>query len=166
MSQRVTTECVTTEQNDVDREHNRANANAERTPAARHIDKPECFPNIIGQDQNEKKREIKKVAVNVLHDERERTFAEISFARFADRAGRRVCPKRFVISATIIITGEPKFARSPQNQKRGRKNKPRGPPVWLRAEPTVRRIAKNFRRIKRRDIVAKMIMGSLKCSPG
>src|SRR5713101_8720716 len=115
MSQRVTTKCVPTEQDDVDREHNRADAKTERTPAARSIDKPESFPNIIGQDQNEKQREIKKVAVNVLHDERERTFAEISFARFAHCARRRVCPKRFVVSAAIIITGEPKSARRPKN---------------------------------------------------
>src|SRR5712692_2067090 len=104
MSQRVTTECVTTEQDDVDREHNRANAKTERTPAARYIDKPERFPNIIGQDQNEKQREIKKIAVNVLHDEREGTFAEISFARFAHRACRWISPERFVVSAAVVIT--------------------------------------------------------------
>src|SRR6266568_1510585 len=133
MSQRVTTKCVTTEQDDVDHEHNRANAKTERTPAARYIDKPEPFPNIIGQDQNEDEREIKKIAMHVLHDEWERTFAEISFPWFAHCARRRVCPKRFVVSAAVVITGEPKSARRPQNQKRRRKQQPRGPPTWFRA---------------------------------
>ena len=56
--------------------------------------------------------------MHILHDEREGTFAEIGFARFADGAGRRIGPERFVIRAAVIIAGETKTARRPQNQQR------------------------------------------------
>src|SRR6266404_3546695 len=103
----MTAERVAAEQDDVYRENNRADADAE--PAI----KPERFPNVVGEDQNKNQREVEKVAVNVLHDERERTLAEISFARFANGARGRIGPERFVIRAAIVVTGESKSARRP-----------------------------------------------------
>src|SRR6266480_8084646 len=105
MTQRVTAKYVTTEQNDVDCEHNRADADSES------IVEPECFPNVVAQNQNENECEIQKIAVHVLHDERERTLAEICFARLAHRARGRVRPECFVVRAAIIITGQPESAR-------------------------------------------------------
>ena len=88
------------------------------------IGKPNCLPNVVAQESIIKdQREIKKIAMDVLHDEREGTLAQIGLARLAHRAGRRVGPERFVISASIIITGEPEPARRPENQERGREVK-------------------------------------------
>ena len=81
------------------------------------FDKPERFPNIVGQNQNEHERDIKKIAVHVLHDQREGTFAQIGFARLAHRACRRIGPERFVIGASIIIAGEPEAAGRPEESK-------------------------------------------------
>ena len=75
-----------------------------------------------------KEREIEKIAMHVLHDERKGTLAEIRLARFADGAGRRIGPERFVVGAAIVITGEPESARRPKNQKRRRKQQPARPP--------------------------------------
>src|SRR5438067_9789412 len=116
MTQRVTTERVTAEQNDVNREDNCADADSESTV------EPERLPNVVAQGQNENEREIQKIAMHVLHDERERALAKIRFARLTNGTCRRVGPERFVIRASIIITGQPKTARRPQNQQRWRKN--------------------------------------------
>src|SRR5437870_3102337 len=111
----MTTKCVATKKDDVDREHDCADTEPEGTVASHRIVEPERFPNVVAQDQNENEREIQKIAVNILHDERERALAQISFARLADRACRRVGPERFIISATIVVAGQPESSRRPQN---------------------------------------------------
>src|SRR4051812_28636644 len=130
----MATKRITTGQHNIDRQHNRANADS---PA---IDEVHGFKNIVGKNQNEKDGDVKKVTVNVLHDERKRTLAEISLARLADGAGRRIRPERLVIRASIIIAGEPEAARRPEYQQRRREQKPRWPPPWLRTKPAMRGI--------------------------
>src|SRR5215471_18840645 len=97
-------ECVTAEQTNIYSEDERADADAESAV------EPERFPEVVGKNDGKEERDVHEVAVNVLHDERERTLTEISFARLADGARGRVGPKRFVIRAAIIITGHPKSA--------------------------------------------------------
>ena len=162
----MTTKSVAAEQNNIHRQHQRADADPERSLSGRRIGEPHRFPDIVREHENEEEREIEKIAMHVLHDERERTLAEVSVARFADRAGRRIGPESFVIGAAIIITGEPKTARRPENEERRRKEEPGRPPKRFRAEPTVRRSAKNLRRIKRRKVGAEIIIFSLERRPG
>ncbi len=96
-------------------------------------------------------------------------FAQKFFARFADGAVEWVGPERLVIGAAIIITGETKTGRRPQNQKRRRKRQPRRPPAGFWTKNGMRRGAEEFRRIKRRQIICAIliepIVGSLKCRP-
>src|SRR5437016_3129668 len=99
MAERVATKSITAEQNDVDREYNCSDADSERPAAGHRIAEPECFPNVVAQNQNENEREIQEIAMHVLHDERKGALAQISLARLAHRAGRRVRPERFIISA-------------------------------------------------------------------
>src|SRR5581483_6637467 len=101
------------------------------------FDEPVSVPCIAREDENENYGQIHEVAVDILDDEREIFFAEITFARLADGAIRGVGPKCFVIGATIIIAGETKSARSPQNKKRAGKNQPVRPPRRF-AEPRMR----------------------------
>ena len=84
-------------------------------PTSGRIYKPERFPNVDAEDDNENKCEIKKISVHILHNERERALTEIRFSRLTDGAGRWVRPKRLVIGATIIITGQAEYARRPKN---------------------------------------------------
>src|SRR5437667_185966 len=71
----MTTKRITAEQNDIDCENHRPNADAKHTFPCPWIDKPKRFPHVTGEDHNEKESEIEKIAVNVLHNQRERTFA-------------------------------------------------------------------------------------------
>src|SRR5437762_6446386 len=132
----MTTECVTTEQNNVDCEHNSTN------PDSQSAIEPQRLPNVIGQNADEDQSEIKEVAVHVLHDERKGTFAPVALARFAESAGRWVGPECFVIRASIIIAGEPESTGRPKNKEGWREEHPAWPPVRLWTKPTVRRIAK------------------------
>ena len=61
-------------------------------------------------------REIQKVAMDVLKDQRERALAEIVLARLADGAGGRVGPERFVVCAAIVVAGEAESAGRPEDQ--------------------------------------------------
>src|SRR5437899_10746786 len=112
----MTTKCVAGQQDDINCKHNRADANAECSFPAVWIDKPKRFPDVVGQNQKEKERKIKKVTMNILHDERERPFAPVAFTRFTDGARRRISPERFIVRAAIVVTGQPKPARRPKNQ--------------------------------------------------
>ena len=105
----MTTKCIPAEENDVNREHDCAHADPES------MVEPESFPNVVTQNQDENEREIQEIAMHVLHDERKRALTEIGFARFTNRAGGRVRPESFVIRAAIVIAGQPKSARRPQN---------------------------------------------------
>src|ERR1043166_996987 len=166
MTEGVASERVTAEEHDVDGQHQRADAEAKFFCAGNGIGKPQRFPNVRSQQQNKNESNVKKVAMDVLHDQRKRFFAQIFFARFADGARGRVGPERFVISAAIIITGETKAARRPEDEQGGRKNHPAGPPRRFGSEPTVRRITKNFRRIKRGEVGTESVMAALEGSPG
>src|SRR2546423_12978771 len=106
----MTTEGVSAEQNHVHRKNERADTDSET------VINPQCFPNIVTEDQNKNQGEIKKVAMDILHDEREGSLAEISFARLANGAGGRIGPERFVIRSAVVVTRQPKSARRPQYQ--------------------------------------------------
>ena len=53
--------------------------------------------------------------MDVLHDERERTFAQIRRSRFAHGAGGRIGPKGLIVSPSIIIAGKSEPAGRPQD---------------------------------------------------
>src|SRR3954468_21267685 len=161
----MATKSISAQKHDIDRQHQRSHAETERLCAVSRISKPQRLPYVVGQNQNESERQIEKVPMHSLHDQRKRPFAPIRLPRLANGAGRRVCPEGFVIRAAIIITGEPKSARRPQDEKRGRKRQQCGPPSWLRPKPAVWRIPKQFRRVKWRNVVAEIVVHSLKCGP-
>src|SRR6476660_602209 len=127
----MTTKSVATEQNNVHCEHNRAHSNS------KPIGKPQRLPNVDRQNDEEKKCQIQKVAVHVLHDERKRTLTPVALARLTHRARRRIRPESFVIRAAIIIARHAKSCRRPENQQRRRENQPAWPPGGSRSEPAV-----------------------------
>ena len=121
--------------------------------AGQRIGEPHRLERVVGEQDDEDDCDIHEVTMHILDDQREGTFAEKGFARFTDGAVDRVSPECFVISAAIIITGETKSARRPQNQERGRKRKEVRPETGRAVENGVRRIAPDFRRVKRRDVI-------------
>src|SRR5215813_14413994 len=106
----MTTNCIAAEQDKIDCKDDRTDTDP------KSVRKPERLPNIVRKNQKEQQREVKKVAVNILHDERKRTLAQITFAWLAYGACRRISPECFVVGAAIIVTGEAESARGPKNQ--------------------------------------------------
>src|SRR2546429_9208960 len=92
MSERMAAKGVAAKQNDVNSQHNRAETDTKGSSTGR-IDKPKCLPKVDGKNHYKNQREIKKIAMDVLHDEREGTFAQIGLARLAHRTARGGGPR-------------------------------------------------------------------------
>src|SRR5215472_3884994 len=106
---------------------------------------------------------IEKIAVNILQNQGKGALAEIRLAGFPDRAGRRVGPKRLVICAAIVITGQAESARRPQNKHR--RSNPRRDPPGSHAKPRLHGIPKQFRRIKGREVRPEAVVLPLQSRP-
>ena len=77
MAERVAAERVAAEQHDVDGEHERADADAERfLPVAGSVE-PHRLPHVLREHEQEQQREVQEVAMDVLQDQRERVLAEV-----------------------------------------------------------------------------------------
>src|SRR5262245_45171517 len=159
VSERMTTKCITAEQNEVDCENDCSDADSESVP------KPERFPDVVRKDHQKKECQIKKVSMHILHDQRKRTLAPVIFAWLANRARRRISPEGFIVRPPIVITRKPKSARGPKNEQSRRKDHPNWPPVGFRPEPTVRRPPKNLWRIQWRNVIAEKIILPLESGP-
>src|ERR1700730_8910981 len=103
MAERMAAKRVAAQQQNINRQNHCPNADT-KMGRTQIISEPHRLPCVVRKDKDEQQRDIKKVAVNVLHDERKRGFARISFSRFADGARRWIGPERFIISATVIVT--------------------------------------------------------------
>src|SRR4051794_26588490 len=101
MAERMTPECVTAQQHHIHGQNERAHSHPKYCRSSRWVCEPEGFPDIMREKENKEQREIQKIAMHVLHNERERTLAEIRLAWFTDTAGGRISPERFVISAAV-----------------------------------------------------------------
>src|SRR3954468_8489556 len=157
-------EGVASQQQGVRRQDEAADADAEMA-RTRTIGEPERLDRVANQNDDEHQPEVQKIPVHVPEDEREESLPQVAVARFSNRAGQRIGPERFVIGAAIVITGEAESARRPQNQQRCRKRERARPPPGFRAEPRVRAVAKQQRRIERRQVRAIFEMVALKGSP-
>ena len=103
--------------------------------------------------------------MEILHDQRKTSLAEIGLARLADGAGGRVGPERLIVGAAIVVTGEAKQAGDPENQQRGRERQKAGEPGRLGTEPGVRRIAEDLRGVERRDVGPVHVVGVSEMPP-
>src|SRR5580693_2321067 len=104
--------------------------------------------------------------MEILHDQGKASFAEILLAWLTDCTSRRIGPERLVIRTAVVVTGEPKKAGNPQDEKRRRVAEKAGVPGRLGTEEGVRRRAEELGRIKRRDIRAKGVVVALPRCPG
>src|SRR5436190_19527390 len=127
-------ERITGEQDDVDRHHDGADADAERRGAGPHaavrqdpVHRPACCdPHIVREDEDENDRLINEIAVDVLDDEREFRFALVAVARLADRARNRIEEKRAVVCFAVVVTGGAEAEREDEDEECGRKRPPSG----------------------------------------
>src|SRR6185312_7404986 len=104
--------------------------------------------------------------MHVLNHERETALTDVTRARLAHRAGRRVGPERFVVGAAIVVAGEAKDAGEGKDQQRWREYHPARPPPWHRTEPAMRGVSEQLGRIERRKVWPKSVITPLERSPG
>src|SRR5438874_513182 len=101
MPQRMTTECVPTEQDDVGGEHNGTESDAEILVASVAVEEPLRLPGITREYQEENERGVQEVAVDILYAQRKKPLAAIMLPRLAYAAVGRIRPNALVIRAAI-----------------------------------------------------------------
>src|SRR5882762_224505 len=111
MSQGMARQRISRQQNNIDKQYQRAQAHAE-FPV-----KIEREKNVLPQEDQEQNREVQKIAMNVLQNEwKSRLTFVISFP-FAHRASRRILKKRAIVCFSVVIAGRAKAQRPTQNQE-------------------------------------------------
>ncbi len=113
MTQRVARKSVERKKSDIDRQNERADADAEMTAE-------EERPNrVMPKEGDEEDRKIKKVAMDVLQDKGKcRLAAILAVRRFPDRAGRWIEEKRAVVGFAVVVARSAKAQRAGKNQER------------------------------------------------
>lgn len=100
----MTAKSITAQKDYIERQYNRPDADTE-VLCTRTVAEPHRFPCVMREYEDEQQRDIKEVAVNILHDQGEGGLTGIPYSRFANGARGWVGPKCFVVGTTIIITG-------------------------------------------------------------
>ena len=120
VTKRVAGESVESEEADVDEHDECAEADVE---CAVEI---ESFDGVVPEEAEKKDGEIKKIAMNVLQDKRERRFAAIVFANggFANGAGRRIEKEGAVVGFAVVVACGAKAERGAENEDGGRELPP------------------------------------------
>src|SRR5262249_37712771 len=85
VTQRVTTASIAAEEDDIGCQHERAHAYAKRS-LARGVGEPKRLPRVVGEDHDESQGEIKKIAMDILNDQWQRVFSEVTLAWLAHGA--------------------------------------------------------------------------------
>src|ERR1700676_5100582 len=112
-------------QSNVNQQNQAANTNAELPIEEKSFDR------VMPQENQEKNRKIKKIAMHILQDKWKGRFAAIfAVGRLAHGARGRVEKKCGIVRLAVVVTGAAKSQRTRQHQKRGRKR----PPVMLRID--------------------------------
>ena len=105
MAQGMTAESIAAEEEHVEAQDDRPQANAEARFAGSGISKPHAPVGIVGQEEEKADRDVEEVAMDVLDNQRQGIFAEITFPWLADSAGWRVCPEGLVVGAAVVVAG-------------------------------------------------------------
>src|SRR5713101_5443925 len=138
VTQRMTGKQIQRQQDDIHQQDNRTHAYPEA------VVKKEAADRIMPEKRDEYHRQIKKIAVQVLQDERELGLAEILAPRFfGNRATRRI--KKEI---AVVVARGPEPQRPTQNQQCRRQF----PPVVMGI---------NQRRVERREIRAPLVIRAL-----
>src|ERR1700686_2329820 len=148
MPERMASQCIAAEEDHVDDQDDRPEANPEILVARVSIEEPHRLVGVAGKDDEKDKRSVEEVLVLVLNHEREDPFAAITLPGLAHGAVRRVCPEALVIRPPIVVAREPEARGKGQDQEGRRKWNERGEPRWpASVDPRVRRVGEKPRRV-------------------
>src|SRR3954470_77169 len=112
MPQAVTAKCVAAQQDHINDQNQSTNAYTEMTAAVCTWEEHGLYC-VVSKNDDEQQRNVEKISVYVLQYQRKFSFAAIAMTRFANSACRWIGPKRFVISAAIVVTSETKSTWCP-----------------------------------------------------
>ena len=118
MAQGMATEGIAAEEEHVEAQDDRSQADTEACFTGSSIGKPHAPVGIVGQEEEKADRDVEKVAMDVLDDQRQGVLSEIAFPRFADRARWRVRPEGLVLRAPVVVAGQSKTNWDTKNKKR------------------------------------------------
>ena len=71
-------------------------------------------------------REAEKIAMKILHDQREAALSEVGFAGLAHRARGRIGTERLVIRSAVVVAGQPEQAGIQSMSRAGEKGRNAG----------------------------------------
>src|SRR5947209_5672916 len=108
-------ERVAAEEEHVDRQHQRADADAEVSGAVGRGE-PVAAPRVEREDDDEDERGVEEIAMHVLQDERQGALPEIARAWLTDGTARRIGPERLVIRAAVVVAGKAKTGGTRQDE--------------------------------------------------
>src|SRR6266478_1000127 len=113
MTERVAGKCVERQERDVESENKCADADAKTAVEEEGAD------GVVPKENDEKNSKIEKIPMDVLQDERKRSFpAIIAPRKFANRASGRIQENRPVISFAVVVASGAKAEGTGEDQER------------------------------------------------
>src|SRR2546425_2394671 len=107
---RVAREGVASQEDDVDPHHQRAHADSEA------VGEPERQDRVPGEHHDEEDRDVPRVAMEVLEEERKARLARVALD-VADGARHRRQPEGAVVGLAVVVAGQPEETWAPQDQE-------------------------------------------------
>src|SRR3954465_13581852 len=123
-------ERVAAKQYRIENQHQRSHTDSEMFYTIRSRE-PQRPITVKQENEHENNREVQKIAMDVLQNQRKFLFAAISLARLPNRARERIHPESLVVSAAIVVASE-------GDQPRKRKDQ-HGRREWQKGRPPRRR---------------------------
>src|SRR5579884_3742436 len=108
MAQRMAAEGVTAQQDDVQGQHQCADAEAEvplvgGVAGSIDLEEPRRLEGIPRQEKDEGNGDVQEIAMDVLNEQRAEAFAPVALARLTNSAVGRIGPERLVVGTAIVV---------------------------------------------------------------
>ena len=118
VAERVASESVATQQNDVDDQNDGAESDSEILVSGVSVEEPHRLVRIAGENDEKNQCGVQEVAVDVLDDERKESFTPVALSRLAHGTVGRIGPEALVIRAPVVVAGEAEPGGKGKNQQR------------------------------------------------
>src|SRR5438309_2663615 len=132
MPKGVTTEGIASQQNNVHKQHDRAEGDTKILATGVAVEEEKRLVGVVRENDQENEGRVQEVAVDVLNNEWQETLAAVAVTGLSDGTVRRIRPEALVIRPPVVVTGESKACGKWQNQQRGRERQKSRNPPWPR----------------------------------
>src|SRR5260370_38932450 len=101
VAERMAAKRITAQEEDVDQEDNRADAEAEVELAIVALELARLH-DVPGEKQDKDQSQVQEIPVHILNDQRQAVLAPVALARLADGAVRRVAPPHLLVCTAAV----------------------------------------------------------------